>query len=971
MSKDKNSRSRFDKFTPIFTDNESDKRPRLFISELFDLALKNATGSANFTTGLFPDNWVFDPSKYTKGMKNIFYKRPAPYMSRMSNLFRHGQGKLVTDLELDGLRATAPTAALQAAAGADLAANQVADIPESNRLDLIPSISDESIHPEFLTYLLITCWKLNCTNGSITVCETTVEHKEKYLRLSKIFKNELTNIVPGDLSLCLFIKKLLNRLQITYSVNLDGSNEQTFDNSGDLTNMKSIKIPSFMNLLSCITCNTPSPGAVAANQSMPICAGVAAAGVVPVSKFEYLKSKAIDTFDPTLLAVRPIAGPAINRDPFPDLPVALYTINVNNILLINILRYIFSIDGLNMGKIITNNNKHSIYDPNFSTNLLTSAATYDAELNRLTSDTAQIKNMSNLKDGFDILQQLNSNYKDNLITILIKKLVHKLKTEKNSIKGHFDAANHNKVNISFLFELFDENNIITQNPITTKNTVFNGGFTVPVGAPVARGGVVAGDDRRHTHNDDGTGGNINIPTSILIHMWKIVLENIDEIVFGEYNEYFGWNSNELFKHSLLDSYPTSKLTEISMTTDSWWDRDEEQNPTFENKYFRDESGQLSIIENGKIVQVMHGSKYWTDIIEKNKNNQCATLGLNKNDEPDDQKCVNYLLSCINSDNTKSIDKCNKFLSDSRFFENATNEVNQLFPEIALKTLNRFEFRREYYYPYKNNKERLERFRDTKDWYEVLAKKIDSNFTQDDLDKIKQNKHLEYYLNLLVKKINTNPSILNKTYKPQQHQALNQNYFTDLKRKTEISQSDRLDIQQFFTRYFKGPLGRSRRQIGGDAYSSSFNNDDYEQMDNFISHKVRNFKYSHPLFTIDLQTQLDILSRRNKKIAPDTLQKINTLIETLKVSEIKITSILYLIKKYNQIKDLDKGINNIGDVELTLANMQEKLDKYINKSHNKINDLNSIFKTLSDIVNEKSNNNNENNEVTTNIDWNSM
>jgi hypothetical protein len=200
---------------------------------------------------------------------------------------------------------------------------------------------------------------------------------------------------------------------------------------------------------------------------------------------------------------------------------------------------------------------------------------------------------------------------------------------------------------------------------------------------------------------------------------------------------FSYNFTKFILYKLLEQsvHPPSR-------GDSFWDETNNQNET----YYRLASNRDLIFTTnaqGQKVNVSRGSDAWNNLDE------CIGTKVKQNSK---NTCYDYISKCIKGNYT-DIKACKQFMQDPNFWDVVPKEVNEMLPPIVEDTLNSFGFEI-------TNKNGLRVYESVGSWSQKLDQKgLDDN----ELNNIRKNTKLTQYLEMLVSKINSNPSILNKEY----------------------------------------------------------------------------------------------------------------------------------------------------------------------------------------------------------------
>lgn len=181
---------------------------------------------------------------------------------------------------------------------------------------------------------------------------------------------------------------------------------------------------------------------------------------------------------------------------------------------------------------------------------------------------------------------------------------------------------------------------------------------------------------------------------------------------------------------------------------------------YKNIWTRDSNGNLVKKVNGK--NVIYGEMDDATIKELNTKSNCFTTQLKFNDSV---KCDKYIHKCLLDDDAEGLDEClNDYLKNNNFFKVAENEVDNMHPLIALRTLQKFGFHAVMKFDNKAQVQ-LKKIQSIDDWLNGFMAK---RFSKSDMQKVftgsSKNTNLLTYLKLVVNHVNRNPAILNKDFK---------------------------------------------------------------------------------------------------------------------------------------------------------------------------------------------------------------
>lgn len=216
-----------------------------------------------------------------------------------------------------------------------------------------------------------------------------------------------------------------------------------------------------------------------------------------------------------------------------------------------------------------------------------------------------------------------------------------------------------------------------------------------------------------------------------------LIGNTGRLNTGAKNFSYMFNKFALHRFLEIDASPRS------VNQDSFWDYNED------NTYYRMASNRdllFTTDSSGNRIEVGKGSDEFKKIVNTEK-----CVGTKVKDTIS-LSCTDYFTKCIKG-STGDIEACKEFLQESDFWDVVPTEVNKMLPPIAEDTLNSFGFE-----IITNND--LLQYESVGSWSRRLD---DSKLNNTEKANIRKNTKLMQYLEILVNKINSNPSILNKQY----------------------------------------------------------------------------------------------------------------------------------------------------------------------------------------------------------------
>ena len=418
-------------------------------------------------------------------------------------------------------------------------------------------------------------------------------------------------------------------------------------------------------------------------------------------------------------------------------------------------------------------------------------------------------------------------------------------------------------------------------------------------------------------------------------------------------KYFNYNLDKYLRNKLF----STQQSVIPVSASSFFDT-----PVVDQgKYWRQPDGSLWTINT-------KGERECVDITcDKFKQlkytDKCFGTNFIDSKKPGGKSCAEYLRECLSGND---VSKCVTYLKDENYWSNVETEVNEMLPAIALKTLESFEFNTVETYD-ETNKVNILKVISVEKWLTNLQSMINSTtntkVTSDDYLAISKNEKLKGYLELLVKKINSNPQILNKgLIKSDEQNRYNPNAFAESKL-ARMGIKPRIATTSFApssverladsVRNVQNDVAVRFRLTGPNIFGGILSGgsgiiDDLEdKLGNETKQTWSIFK-SHYLA---LQNQLKSMG---KDIVKEDQQKVETLFDQLQKSETKLLQLILLIQKYKDLISIhgERDTSNTLRVD-NIKQFVDQRNKYFMRVTKKQNDLISIIKAIADAVQQES------------------
>lgn len=389
---------------------------------------------------------------------------------------------------------------------------------------------------------------------------------------------------------------------------------------------------------------------------------------------------------------------------------------------------------------------------------------------------------------------------------------------------------------------------------------------------------------------------------------------------------------------------------------SWFS--EQDDVPKEYKYYRKADGRLYMRTPAGVEEAVDSK---SDAVAKlSVSNKCIGTGFA---DASGKTCGDYLQQCLEGGDVK---ECKDFLKDKSFWANAEAEVESMLPPIALKTLQAFEFKREEYFDETAGR-KLYRIISYPQWIAKLAEMVGSSSTSK-LDKatfdlIAANDKLQGYLEMLVKKVNANPGILNKDYVgATDSQKVNDPKAFNGTRLARMGLTPRYAVDVLAPSSFErmrvaqqDTSNRVRLSVGlSNTTATPFTlvlsgGSGIERNEEYLADAS---KQLHTMLARQYLALVERLRSRGKEIAADDAKKITQLLEELKQKETKLVKLVLMTEKYASLLEVHGQHDPTGTITINhLKEFVDQRNQYFQRVAKKQSDLISIIKSISEAFNK--------------------
>ena len=395
------------------------------------------------------------------------------------------------------------------------------------------------------------------------------------------------------------------------------------------------------------------------------------------------------------------------------------------------------------------------------------------------------------------------------------------------------------------------------------------------------------------------------------------------------NTLFSFKITSALLHKLLED--TNK---INVTVSSFFNESEDTNKC---QYFRltDDISKLWMIDptTNELVDISLSSEYTKTYLGNNEEQLCKKLGYD-----DNATCTQYLTDCITNNNDNDIKKCKKYMIKPDYWSKVKSEIEDINPVLGKITLEKFGFKL-ITETDENSQQLLKKFESYTSWiknlYE-LSQDGSNSLESIEYENISSNVQLKGYLELLVNKINSNPSILNPNFVCKSQSVYNQNtnQFKDTRlyaygiQSINSNRYNDTNIERVIT------LVKNKTSRFIDLLSLLLNKNPFHYVNtgyigmigggNDTDTILTEFQPSHETLHDIFNGLYKHLKSKNKTIIPGDLTAIQSELDTLRKSESKLIKLISYLEKYIDITNTYK--QNDPDNVLTVDHIVAFADK---------------------------------------------
>jgi len=397
--------------------------------------------------------------------------------------------------------------------------------------------------------------------------------------------------------------------------------------------------------------------------------------------------------------------------------------------------------------------------------------------------------------------------------------------------------------------------------------------------------------------------------------------------------------NKFFLRSMIDE--EVKLQQQSKGSTAFF----ETPPEYENIFYRKvgQPGKLFRKDaEGKEESVGERSEKF---MELTKQGNCFTTGFV---DVENVTCEQFVSKCLIGQNIK---ECFQFMKDHHFSTKSMQDVKDMNPSMALRLLKKFGF------AIKNVKSdelgvMLDRVDTASEWIESLKKyhMNDSNskkLTSEEINTIAQNRKLTSYLDLVSNMINANPSILNTGYNGPSPTINKEQFkgttFSKYGMKPKYSVSNGSNVASVSSLKSLQTTVVNNRNIVSALYGVPIvgfmagGSHEQQSKDSYQNLEIAEIFENHfKQFILSLE-------ENDKTLDPTDKDKVQTLIDELKVLESKLNKARIYSDKYMKL------VNVFGHIQNNNVIKFDHIQKFVDNKNNYFQKVNKKQDSLFDIL----------------------
>ena len=359
-----------------------------------------------------------------------------------------------------------------------------------------------------------------------------------------------------------------------------------------------------------------------------------------------------------------------------------------------------------------------------------------------------------------------------------------------------------------------------------------------------------------------------------------------------------------------------------------------------------------------------------ELLREIKDTKCYGTGIGIDDNDNEIgtfKCEEFIINCLHGD-SKSIEKCKEYMMNTDYFKNASKEINNMLPFMALKILDAFKVARVSLFDSRVNSVLL-KYESLGEWQKRITDMV-PNPDAATINSIKANGPLNHYIKLLIEKVNSNPAILNQKYSGTKYDQCTYNpekfkdtYFYNLGLRartgmlTNFNKSEvlrtvsavtnslaLLPTKFNFRRNFISPTGFFPIRVGGIIGGGGVIGGG--ELIGGVDTKYNMYKANFDVLKRSFDYLEKVLESRDKSISEGNKRTIYKFFESYRTNEKKLIQILNYIHRYNEIDRMfgvydNKKILNMSDFKKIVDAYGKQGNKFIKKN----DDLPSLFTQL--------------------------
>jgi len=316
--------------------------------------------------------------------------------------------------------------------------------------------------------------------------------------------------------------------------------------------------------------------------------------------------------------------------------------------------------------------------------------------------------------------------------------------------------------------------------------------------------------------------------------------------------------------------------------------------------------------------------------------KCYTTGIQTKDE-NKTACREYIVKCLTSTSKIDADACK--LSDAEFFDAAKDDIDSMHPLIALRTLEKFGFKKIKIHDDTAKKE-LIKIQSVEGW----KKNANDDKKMSDKEKTQISEKLLNYLIMVVTHVNSNPQILNSDYTGQSDEITEKNSLAQIQSRVDTPNNNQITHAIQHRKPIIDPMIIIRAQELFEANTKLT----MDAINDKNTNKTPNSEYlATKFFDMDKKMKAD-----GKEISSNDRISILNMLKRMEEIESELIKTLRYIISYNNMYKISGDTRSSKTLSLSnLKSIVERHEKLRNKYRIEENSMEQVIAAIEGIIND--------------------